>query len=229
MFFALNVAKRAFLSDLNTDLVEVYREVRDRPRVVAELLAGYDNTSDEYYAARASTLSTPSERAARFIFLNHASFNGIFRVNLRGEYNVPYGNRKRLNMPDQVWLERASAKLNGVELTASDFESALARVNRDDLVFLDPPYTVAHNNNGFVKYNQHLFSYEDQERLADQIGELSRRGASFILTNAAHSSIDRLFEPLGRKISVNRRNAIGGKNAERGRAEESVFTNIGAL
>lgn len=228
VFFGLTPSDKVFLSDLNTDLVEVYRQVRDNPANVADLVAGYENTSESYYAARAASPATAKERAARFIFLNHTSYNGIFRVNLRGEYNVPFGHRRHLNLPDEAWLLQASKRLQGVEINGRDFETALGEVQGGDLVFLDPPYTVAHNNNGFVKYNQHLFSFEDQRRLAEAIKAISERGARFILTNAAHSSIDELFSPLGRKIKVSRRNSIGGKKAVRGRAEEYVFTNIEA-
>jgi DNA adenine methylase len=228
VFFSLETAGRVFLSDLNTDLIEVYRQVRDRPAEVAALLAKYENTSEAYYAARSQTPGEAAQRAARFIYLNHTSFNGIFRVNLKGEYNVPFGYRASTNAPDLDWLLRASKRLQGVELVGGDFERALGEVAGGDVVFLDPPYTVAHNNNGFVKYNQHLFSFADQERLAECIATISDRGARFILTNAAHSSIDRLFSPLGRKITVSRKNSIGGKKAARGSADEYVFTNIEA-
>ncbi len=228
VFFALTPTGKVFLSDLNADLIEVYRQVRDDPRKVAELVARYENTSESYYKARSASPETAVERAARFIFLNHTSYNGIFRVNLRGEYNVPFGHRKHLNIPDEAWLHRASRRLQGVEVYGRDFENAIAEVQEGDLVFLDPPYTVAHNNNGFVKYNQHLFSFEDQKRLAESVKMISDRGARFILTNAAHVSIDELFSPLARRLDVSRRNSIGGKNATRGRVEEYVFTNIGA-
>jgi DNA adenine methylase len=227
VFFALDNLEEAFLSDLNTDLIEVYRLVRDHPSDVTEELTKYQNTSEEYYTARASSPTSAVRRAARFIYLNHTSFNGIFRVNLKGEYNVPFGNRKNANMPDEEWLLRASARLQSSELNGADFERALGVVKEGDLVFLDPPYTVAHNNNGFVKYNQHLFSFQDQERLAIEIRKIRDAGANYILTNAAHISIDKLFSPLGRKLTVSRRNAVGGKNATRGSAEEFVFTNIG--
>jgi DNA adenine methylase len=226
VFFALTISEKIFLSDLNTDLIEVYRQVKDNPAGVAELLNRYRNTSDDYYAARSANPTEAVQRAARFIFLNHTSYNGIFRVNLRGEYNVPFGSRKFVNMPDEHWLMRASKRLQGAELNGGDFERALGEVGEGDLVFLDPPYTVAHNNNGFVKYNQHLFSFADQERLAESIKTISDLGAKFILTNAAHASIDRLFSPLGSKITVSRRNSIGGKKAKRGSADEYVFTNI---
>jgi DNA adenine methylase len=216
------------LSDLNTDLITVYRRVRDNPLGVADLLAQYENTSDCYYTARAAKPTTDDDLAARFIYLNHTSYNGIYRVNLKGEYNVPYGNRTNTRIPDRAWLEKVSERLQGAELHGRSFEISLGDVKGGDLVFLDPPYTVAHNNNGFVKYNQHLFSFEDQKLLARSIKEISERGANFILTNAAHKSIDELFSPLGRKMTVARRNVIGGVNASRGRADEFVFTNIGA-
>lgn len=228
VFFALSPGGEVRLSDLNTDLITVYRRVRDNPTGIAEILARYENTSDCYYKARASTPTTDDELAGRFIYLNHTSYNGIYRVNLKGEYNVPYGNRLNINMPDQASLEEVSKRLQGVDLHGRSFEISLGDVAEGDLVFLDPPYTVAHNNNGFVKYNQHLFSFEDQKLLAKSIKEVSDKGASFILTNAAHKSIDDLFSPLGRKITVARRNVIGGVNANRGRADEYVFTNIGA-
>lgn len=227
VFLALAAAKQSFLSDLNADLVEVYQQVKDHPLEVAACLGRYENTSDFYYKTRSSLPSEPIERAARFIYLNHTSYNGIFRVNLKGEYNVPYGSRDRTNAPDAAWLQAASNRLRTATLTDGDFEQAFSRVRKGDLIFLDPPYTVAHNNNGFVKYNQHLFSFEDQERLALAIEKVVTVGAKFILTNAAHSSIDNLFAPLGRRLTVSRRNAIGGKLASRGRADEYVFTNVG--
>lgn len=228
VFLALSVSGNAHLSDLNDDLIEVYTEVRDHPKEVATALSKYRNTADDYYEARSAAPLDAIERAARFIYLNHTSFNGIYRVNLRGEYNVPYGNRPSPNFPSEASLEAVSARLKGVSLASQDFEKSLSSVTEGDLVFLDPPYTVAHNNNGFVKYNQHLFSFEDQKRLAAVIKSVSARGADFILTNAAHSSIAELFAPLGRCMTVTRRNVIGGTSAGRGRAEEYLFTSIGA-
>lgn len=228
VFLALPVAGRPHLSDLNTELIEVYTQVRDNARAVAEELVTFRNTSEDYYAARAEAPSDPIRRAARFIYLNHTSYNGIFRVNLRGEYNVPYGNRKSPNLPSASWLSAMGNRLSGAILTSGDFEGALSAAKKGDLVFLDPPYTVAHNNNGFIKYNQHLFSFEDQRRLAKVIESLLSKDVDFILTNAAHSSIDELFSPLGRRLTVVRRNVIGGAAAGRGRAEEYLFTSIGA-
>lgn len=228
VFLALNVTHAAHLSDLNEDLIDVYRQVRDRPSEVAARLDDYENTAEDYYDVRATVPADPVQRAARFIYLNHTSYNGIFRVNLKGKYNVPFGYRKSINIPNEKWLVGASARLQGAELSVADFEVALSSVQEGDFVFLDPPYTIAHNNNGFVKYNQQLFSFEDQRRLATVVRWIDEIGAHFVLTNAAHKSIDELFSPLGRRLIVSRRNAIGGKQATRGRADEYLFTNLGA-
>lgn len=226
VFFGLAPKGEVSLSDLNGELMSVYEQVRDSPDEVAHLLGQYANTPEEYYFARASTPADAAASAARFIYLNHTSFNGIYRVNLKGEYNVPYGNRKHTNIPDLEWLRRASVRLEKAKLRAQSFETALESVTEGDLVFLDPPYTVAHNNNGFVKYNQHLFSFEDQKKLAKAIEAINAAGARYILTNAAHISISDLFSPLGTRITVSRKNSIGGSNAIRGRADEYLFTNL---
>ncbi|ROR65796.1 DNA adenine methylase [Agrococcus jenensis] len=226
VFFAIASGRRALLSDLSEDLIEVYLTIRDSPEAVASRLNAYENTADCYYDARASQHGDVTERAARFIYLNHHSFNGIYRVNLRGEYNVPFGHRKNVVMPSAEELTLISSRLSLAELSSGDFSQTLSQVQRGDLVFLDPPYTVAHNDNGFVKYNQHLFAFEDQRRLAAAVAQIIEQGAHFILSNAAHPSILELFGKLGRVERVSRKNVIGGLKASRGSAQEYLFTNI---
>lgn len=226
MFFGNNFAKAAYLNDTNAELIEMYEQVRDYPLQVSRLLSNYENTSQNYYTVRSAKPDNALERAARFLFLNHTSFNGIYRVNLSGDYNVPFGNRKSINPPDEKHLLRASHRLKNATLTSVDFEAAMAMVAERDLVFLDPPYTVAHNNNGFIKYNQKLFSFEDQVRLSEALINLGERGAHFILTNAAHSSIKNLFGSTGKCLTISRGNYIGGIKAARGRADEYMFTNL---
>lgn len=225
-FFGMQMRGAAQLSDVNGDLIDVYRTVRARPADVAEALGGFPNDAETYYQIRSNRSDEPVRRTAEFIYLNHTSFNGIHRVNLKGEYNVPFGYRKSVNMPTAAHLIEVASLLETVKLEVSDFEDALQAVKPGDFVFLDPPYTVAHNNNGFIKYNQNLFSFDDQRRLAASIATLASAGAYFVLTNAAHQSIVDLFSNLGRMIPVSRKSAIGGKAAKRGRAEELVFTNV---
>lgn len=226
LFFGTNIGKRSFLSDLNPNLIETYLAVRDDPEGVWERLRQYQNAADDYYAARESKPRKPSYRAARFIFLNHTSFNGLYRVNLKGEYNVPFGYRHSDNRPTREHLLAASQRLASASLVAEDFSQTRERVGRGDLVFLDPPYTVAHNRNGFVKYNGRLFLFADQERLSALIDEIRAAGAYYVMTNAAHVSIAELFEKGDSRIETSRKNAVGGRSASRGRATEYLFTNL---
>jgi DNA adenine methylase len=226
VFFGLELNAKAYLCDLNDALVRTYQQVRDAPEDVWRFLRRYRNTEEEYYAARSANLRNEASRAARFIFLNHASFNGIYRVNLAGQYNVPFGYRSSYNPPDRLELLAASKRLQAAKLDVGDFEDATAEVGPGDLVFLDPPYTVAHNTNGFVKYNDRLFRFADQHRLRMTVERIAATGAYFVLTNAAHQSIADLFDGVGRRIELNRKNAVGGRKALRGSAAEYLFTNL---
>jgi DNA adenine methylase len=229
VFFGLRIGAKAYLSDLNIDLMQTYRQVRDSPEEVWRFLRRYQNTEACYYGARSAKPRLDASRAARFIFLNHASFNGIYRVNLAGRYNVPYGHRKFYNPPSLDDLHLASARLRSVELAEGDFAAAIENVGPGDLVFLDPPYTVAHNNNGFVRYNDKLFSFADQRRLSKVIDSIRERNAYYVLTNAAHKSIAELFEKGDRRVETLRKNAVGGAAAARGTATEYLFTNLPQL
>lgn len=226
VFFGLSLDGKSYLSDLNQELVGTYAAIRDEPTEVWRFLRSYRNTKDDYYAARNCAPRKAASKAARFVFLNHTSFNGIYRVNLSGDYNVPYGWRLSFNAPRLDDLLAASTRLQASILTAQDFGDAMTSVGPGDLVFLDPPYTVAHNNNGFIKYNDRLFSFADQHRLSAAIDGIRETGAYYILTNAAHRSIADLFEKGDRRIETSRKNAVGGLSAERGVATEYLFTNL---
>lgn len=226
IFLGLPAFSKSYLRDTNRELIDTYRAIRDQPLQLAEAVSSFENTAESYYRVRASTPRTRLERAARFVYLNHTSYNGIYRVNLQGVYNVPFGGRPAPQIPTAEHLLRVAARLKRARLDAGDFAGGLRRVQPGDLVFLDPPYTVAHNHNGFVKYNQRLFSFDDQRRLRAAIDEIKARGAFYILTNAAHESIRELFDCGDRVMETNRRNSIGGVNAARGSATELLFTNL---
>jgi DNA adenine methylase len=226
LFFGMRIDGESYISDLNAALIETYRQVREDPEGVWRFLQSYRNTADAYYLARAARPRLAASKAAQFIYLNHASFNGIYRVNLAGTYNVPFGYRESYNIPRLTDLRAASERLRGATLTCGDFDSLLDKVGPRDLVFLDPPYTVAHNLNGFVKYNDTLFRFADQQRLSSAIDRIRGLGAYYVLTNAAHSSIAELFEKGDRRIETSRKNAVGGRAAARGRATEYLFTNL---
>ena len=226
IFFSINVTGAvATLSDANRELIDTYIAIRDDVESVIKHFAAYENTSDFYYKLRAKEPTDPAEKAARFIYLNHTSYNGLYRVNRQGKYNVPFGNRKSDTI-DVEEIRKASRALEGVNLLSGDFENRGDVIQEGTLVFLDPPYTVSHNDNGFIQYNQSIFSIEDQERLAQYIQFIMDQGAYFILTNAAHNAIREIFANCGRSMLVERQSLIGGKKAKRGLTSELVFTNI---
>ena len=227
IFFSLEHTKKSYLSDANEQLINTYKQVRDNPQAVIHLLGQFANTEDDYYLIRDHfQAQTPQEEAARFLYLNQTSYNGIFRVNRNGHYNVPYGFRENWTYNSERIIQ-ASEKLQKTRIVTGDFEVNKYRIKEHDLVFLDPPYTVSHNNNGFIEYNQHLFSLEDQKRLSSFIDYIKHKNAYYILTNAAHPVIDEIFTKTGdRKIDLTRNSLIGGKNAKRQKISEFIFTNI---
>lgn len=227
VFFATEHKKKSYLSDANPQLINAYIQVRDNPEGVIELFQEMPNTEDDYYRIRAEiTGDNTVENAARFIYLNQTSYNGLYRVNREGRYNVPYGFR-------ETWvyhmdrIRSASTKLQNTRIEVGDFEVNKYRIKPHDLVFLDPPYTVSHNNNGFIQYNRNLFSLEDQHRLKRFIEYIKRKGAYYILTNAAHETIREIFLTQGdRIVELQRNSLIGGRNAARAAISEYIFTNI---
>lgn len=226
IFFNINASfNKVFLNDLNKDLIETYQEVKNNVNEVIKFLKQLPNNETFYYDFRKKHFKNKSKKAAQFIYLNHTSYNGIYRVNRNGEYNVPYGYIKNY-VVDEKSLNECSQKLKNANLSSGDFYRLIDLIQEGDLIFLDPPYTVSHNNNGFIEYNKNLFSLEDQIRLSDFIDKIKEKKAYYILTNAAHKKIDEIFEKGDYKYVLNRSSTIGGRNAKRGQIEEYLFTNI---
>lgn len=224
IFFHLN-PRNAYLSDANEELIDTYLGVRDRVEKVISTIKQWPVSEEQYYAVRAMNLDLLEEKAARFIYLNRTSFNGIYRVNRQGQYNVPWGKKDSYRF-DYTRIRNASYALQNVDIRCQSFEKSLDNISADDLVFLDPPYTVSHNNNGFIEYNKKLFALEDQHALRTYINSLNELGAFFILTNAAHSTIKDIFEDIGTIYELKRHCGLGGKNARRANIGEYIFTNI---
>lgn len=221
------ISGTAFLSDANKELINCYKQLKVDPERIIAKLKGLKNTEEEYYRIRSTYPYNDLNQAVRFIYLNKTSFNGLYRVNKNGQYNVPYGFKKSKNLYDFDNLNRIANLLDDkVSIQTSDFYDVIDNVEEGDLVFLDPPYTVAHDNNGFIQYNQKIFSWQDQERLLSLIKRIESKGAYYILTNAAHFSIKDLFSTIGNRYKVDRSSTIGGKGATRSKVKEYLFTNI---
>ena len=195
LYFALR-PNRAILSDINPELINTYRMVREHPRAVIRRLRRMSVSAKSYYIIRAEDGGSEIERAARFLYLNRTCFGGIYRLNQEGRFNVPYGGGDR--NPALLWergvLLSAAEALGAADLEASDFEPVIDRAKAGDVVYCDPTYTVTHDHNGFIRYNERNFSWSDQERLSLAISRAHKRGATIVLTNAHHRLIRRLFD-----------------------------------
>lgn len=187
VFFSL-LPERAHLSDSNAYLMNCYRSVQEQPDAVAEHLDSHAVLhSKQYYyeQRRLYNDSQPSvEQAARFIYLNKACFNGIFRVNKRGEFNVPWGAKEQPALPTHTTLLRASAALSRATLSTVDYADALEKVAAGEFVYIDPPYPAPTNGSSFALYTSDRFGPADHGRLMEAVRNLDSRGALFMMSNA---------------------------------------------
>ncbi len=224
LFFLLEPG-RATLSDACPELVSCFEAVRDHPEDVIEWFGGKKPDKEYFYHLRANRSADPVTAAAEFIYLNKTCWNGLYRVNSSGVFNVPYGRPKTDNLVDVELLRSCSHSLRMTDLLAGDFESAVEHAAEGDLVFLDPPYVTRHNNNGFVDYNQRLFSWEDQIRLANCARGISLRGAQVIVANALHEELTALYDGF-RVRKIARVSTIASSKEYRGPVEEALYVSV---
>jgi DNA adenine methylase len=222
LFFLLE-PRGAVLSDSCADLVATYRAVRDGSAQVLRHLQPLVPSRDRFYEIRGRRSSGRYKRAAEFIYLNKTCWNGLYRVNSDGEFNVPYGAPKTLNVVDSSNVRACGRSLaTAHEILCCDFQVALSKTQPGDLVFLDPPYVTRHNNNGFVDYNESLFCWEDQERLATEARRLAELGAHVVVTNAMHDDVIALYDGFSFR-GLERASTLASAKSARGRVEEGVF------
>ena len=225
LFFALS-PQNSVLADNNAELVNAYLQVRDHCEEVITALERLKNTEQDYYQNRTRAPRSNVARAVRLLYLTRLSFNGIYRVNLRGVFNVPYGYKTHLLTCDPEQVRRCSRALAEADIRCADFEATVAAARRGDLVYLDPPYTVAHGNNGFLKYNARIFSWADQIRLARTARELMEKGCKVIVSNAHHESILGLYQGFNVRI-LERESVMAASSWARRPIKECVFFSEG--
>lgn len=223
VFFHLQ-PNESLLGDSNTDLINTYLAIKsDWERVYLYLQEHHQNHSKEYfYKTRHNCPIDLASCAARFIYLNRTCWNGLYRVNMAGRFNVPIGTRSSVVFDDDDF-KQISRTLENVTFYASDFEKLVDMAAQDDLLFVDPPYTVRHNHNAFVRYNEKLFSWKDQERLFKALKRAKERGAKIVGTNAYHQSVREFYEESFFTIVANRNSSIASKVESRNRFEELIF------
>ncbi len=220
VFFHLAPGK-SLLADRNKELIETYQAIKSSWEIVERELAKHhhNHSKSYYYAVRNSSPRAPHTKAARFIYLNRTCWNGLYRVNLKGKFNVPLGTKTSVVLGSDDFQATANL-LKNADLRVSDFESIIDLAGAKDLVFVDPPYTVKHNLNGFIKYNETLFSWDDQIRLRDSIVRAKKRGARILVTNAYHKSVIQLYEGLGGIQRVTRSSVLAADALKRKRCNE---------
>lgn len=220
VFFSLAPTK-GILSDLNKDLIDTYIAIRDNWQTVVKKLENHqrNHSKEYYYSVRSNKPKDIVNKAAWFIYLNKTCWNGLYRVNLKGEFNVPIGTKSCIISSKDDYGTIAN-KLAGLEIVSDDFEKIIQKAKKNDFVFIDPPYTVKHNLNGFVKYNENLFSWRDQIRLRDTVASALRRGVKILILNADHKSIRSLYKGIGLHMELNRASVISGSPIFRGNYKE---------
>lgn len=219
------------LSDSNADLIATYRAVRDDHEAVIRQLRALPTPTPTTYALVARRRPrTEATRAARFLYLNRLAFNGVWRVNGRGIFNVPYGHRPPNDLVAAERLRACAAALQGASLETCDYRDALSAVHAGDLVYCDPPYTVSHNNNGFIRYNENLFSWADQRALAARAAELTELGAHVVVSNAAHHDMLSLYPSSAfHAFRIIRTSRVAGAVSHRRPQAEMLFVSRHAI
>lgn len=229
MFFRLEAmgrVKRAYLSDSNAELINTYEIIKNEVfELMSELSAPcYANNEAAFYKIRSSKPSSKVERAARFIYLNKTAFNGLYRVNSKGGFNVPFGkyvNPKILDSHNLLLVHRALQK---DELYCGDFDIVLKNAQGGDLVYFDPPYFPISKTSNFTGYTKDGFFEKEQEKLLRTYKDLDSRGCYVLLSNSNSEFIADLYVEFEPKI-VHANRMINCKGDKRGKIEELVVRN----
>lgn len=224
--------KRAVINDINPELINCYKVVRDSVDELIENLKLHKNDEDYYYAIRDWDRDdnfqerTQIERASRVIFLNKTCYNGLFRVNSQGQFNVPFGKYKNPNILDVAVLKAVSKYLNDneVKILNLDFQEVLEEPKKGDFVYIDPPYDPVSDTASFTGYDINGFNKDEQIRLKDTYDSLNKKGCKVLLSNAYTNFIRDLYKDYNHiKISAIR--AINSNAKKRGKVDEILVKN----
>ena len=233
LFFEL-APKNAVINDFNSELINCYQQIKDNSSELIKFLSGHkENNSKDYYlnlrsADRDGRIEkmTNVERAARIMYMLRVNFNGLYRVNSKNQFNVPYGRYKNPKIVDSDLISSISQYLNesDIQILNGDFEEAIKNVKSGDFVYFDPPYIPLSETSSFTSYTHEGFSYEDQVRLRDTFKKLDTKGAYIMLSNSSSPLVEELYKDFNiHKVSTTRTN--GAKSSSRGKIDEIIVTN----
>lgn len=225
LFFHLTPDK-AFLSDLNEELVNAFLVVKDDCEALLQKLKHYKNSAEFYYEIRALDPENldPVERASRFIYLNKTCYNGLYRVNRQGRFNVPFGRYKNPVYADEAQLHLASEALQHANIRVADFEMVLDQARPGDFVYFDPPYQPMSETSNFTSYTADAFGENQQRRLAAVFRDLDKRGCRVMLSNSDSPLVHELYGHF-RIETVMAKRYINCKGERRGAIPEALVLN----
>lgn len=224
MFFALQ-PENAVIADSNPELINMYRQVASHVEDVIKNLRTYENTSEMFYAVRSLewTALPKAEAAARTIYLNRTCFNGLYRVNKQGRFNVPFGRYKNPKICDEEGLRAASEVLKKAEILCGDYILVLEHYAQPgDFVFLDPPYLPISEYSDFKRYTKEQFYEEDHIELAKMVTTLHERGCHILLTNSNHPLVHELYAPFTIEVIQTKRHISCNGSTRKG--EDVIVT-----
>ena len=233
LFFEL-APQQALINDFNTELINCYQQIKEHPDQLITLLQHHQekNTKDYYLDLRSVDRDgrieqmTGVEKAASIMYMLRVDFNGLYRVNAKNQFNVPYGRYKNPKIVDSELIYAISNYLNknSIQIVSGDFEKAVETAKQGDFVYFDPPYIPISETSAFTSYTHEGFSYDDQVRLRDTFKKLSERGVHVMLSNSSSSLVYELYKDFTiHSIEVTRAN--GAKASSRGKVLEVIITN----
>ena len=237
LFFALQAEgrfQRAVLSDSNQELINAYVQVRDNVEGLIRALHVHqrkyraaDDRAEYYYTIRGKKLTCDLGGAANLIFLNKTCYNGLYRVNSKGGFNVPHGRHQNPTICDEANLRAVSAALQGVELRVADFAEAPSDAGSGDFVYFDPPYVPLSETAHFTAYTAKEFDIEEQTRLASVAAKLVRQGSQVVLSNSGHDDVKAMYQAAAFSLGlVQAPRNINSDRSRRGLVSEYLIRSV---
>jgi len=230
LFFYI-LPRKTILIDINEDLINCYKVIKNNVRELIELLKNHKNEKDYYYQIRALDRAPESysklsdvEKASRAIYLNRCCYNGLYRVNSKGQFNVPFGRYKNPKFCDEENLEAVSNALEYVDILHGSFEICLKYAEKSDFVYFDPPYHPLSKTSSFTSYTKDNFGKESQRKLFSVFKRLDERGCKLLLSNSYNDFILDLYTEY-QVVLLNAKRAINSDATKRGIIKEVLVLN----
>ena len=222
--------KKAIISDINKDLINLYEIIKEKPYELISAIKEirFKNNKDDYYQARKLFNSLEPHknvsRAVLLLYLNRHGYNGLYRVNSKGEFNVPFGRYNNPSLPDKEDIIKFHEMLKSCEILNLDFEDAVRSAQRSDFVYFDPPYMPLNETSYFTDYTSGGFSEQDQKRLASVFKTLSNKGVFVMQSNSNNEFIRQLYAEYN-IVEIEARRNINSNASKRGSVKELIILN----